>query len=84
MGATLTDQNCIHPEDKVFSVTFVDSVTKFDGYRPNYRHLTPKIDQNGFCPAHFLDFGNGSPDEILLIFWYRRIGKCVPKLILAF
>jgi hypothetical protein len=37
----------------------VESVTKFDGYRPNYCHLTPKVDRNGFCPARFLCHGNG-------------------------
>jgi hypothetical protein len=35
--------------------------------RTNYRHLTPKVDRNGFCPARFLCHGNGSPDEILSI-----------------
>jgi hypothetical protein len=54
-------------EEKVFSVTFVESVTKSDGYRPNYRHLTPKADWNCFCPARFLCHGNGLPDEILSI-----------------
>jgi hypothetical protein len=57
----------IHSEEKVFSVTLVESVTKFDGYRQNYCHLTPKVNRNGFCPARFLCHGNGSPDEILSI-----------------
>jgi hypothetical protein len=31
----------------------------------------------------FLCHGNGSPDEILSICSHRRIGKCIPKLILT-
>jgi hypothetical protein len=48
------------------SVRNVHSVTKFD-YIVQTRHLAPKVDRNGFCPARFLCHGNGSPDEILLI-----------------
>jgi hypothetical protein len=51
----------------LLSVGNVQSVTKFDGYRPHYRQLTPKVDQNGFCPARFLCHGNGSSDDILSI-----------------
>jgi hypothetical protein len=36
------------------------------------------------CPEKsFCSDGNGSPDEILWFVWNRRIGKCIPKLILA-
>jgi hypothetical protein len=69
--------------NKVFSVTFVESITEFDRYHPNYHHLTPKVSWSGFCPAHFLCHGNGSPDKILLNVWLRRIGTCIPKLIVA-
>jgi hypothetical protein len=55
----------IHSEQKVFSGRFVKNITKFDEHRPNYRHLTPKVDQNGFYPTHFLCHPNGLPDEIL-------------------
>jgi hypothetical protein len=44
----------IHSEQEAFSVTFVKTVSTFDGYRPNYRHLAPKVDRNGFCVACFL------------------------------
>jgi hypothetical protein len=40
----------------------VQNVKTFDGYHPKCRHLTPKI-----CPARFLLYGNGSPNEILSI-----------------
>jgi hypothetical protein len=38
----------LHSEEEVMSVTFVESVTNFDRYHPNYCHLTPKVDWNGF------------------------------------
>jgi hypothetical protein len=57
----------IHSEEKVFSVTFMESLTKFDRYHPNYHHLTLKVDWNDFCPAHFFCHENGSPDDILLM-----------------
>jgi hypothetical protein len=57
----------IHSEEKVFSVTFMHSRTNFDACCPNYCQLTPKADWNGFCLAHFLCYGNGSPNEILSI-----------------
>jgi hypothetical protein len=41
----------IHSEEKVLSVTLIVNLTKFDGYRPNYAHLTPKVDRNDFCPV---------------------------------
>jgi hypothetical protein len=68
----------IHSEEKVCSVTFMESVTKFDGYRPNYRHLTPKVDRNGFCPARFMCHGNGSPDEILSIYLAQENREMYP------
>jgi hypothetical protein len=42
-------------------------VAKFDEYRPNYRYITLKVDQNSFYPACFLYHGNSSPDEILSV-----------------
>jgi hypothetical protein len=57
----------IQAEEKVLSVTFVESMTKFDGCRPNYRDLTSKVDQNGFCFDLFLSHGKGLPDGILSI-----------------
>jgi hypothetical protein len=65
VSASVHFRRIIHSEEKVFSVTFVESVTKFYGYRPDYRHLTPKVDRSGFCPVRFLCHGNGSPEEIL-------------------
>jgi hypothetical protein len=67
----------------ILNVGNVQSVTQFDGYRPNYRHLTPKVDRNGFCPARFLCQGNGSPDEILSICLKQENLKIYPKFILA-
>jgi hypothetical protein len=32
--------------------------------RPNYRHLTMKVNRNGFCSARFLCHENGSTDEM--------------------
>jgi hypothetical protein len=73
----------IDSEEKVFSVTSVESDRKCDGYRPNYRHLTPKVDWNGLCPARFLCHRNGSPDEILSNCLAQTIRESIPKLILA-
>jgi hypothetical protein len=67
LQANVHFRRIIYSEQKVFSVTFVESVTRFDGYRPNSHHVTPSDEQNGFCPAHFLCHGIGSPDEILSI-----------------
>jgi hypothetical protein len=58
-------------------MTFVGSVTKFDEYRPNYRHVTPKFGRNGFCPARFLCHGNGS------VCLAQENRKMIPKLIRA-
>jgi hypothetical protein len=56
-----------HSEENVFSVTFVNSLIKFDGCCPNCRNSTPIVDRNVFCPAHFLYHGNGLSGEIKCI-----------------
>jgi hypothetical protein len=76
--ALCTFHRIIYYVEKVFSVTFMESITKFDGYHPNYCHLTTKVDRNGFCPAHFLCHGNSSPDEILLICLTKEIWEMYP------
>jgi hypothetical protein len=40
-------------EEIIFSVIFVECVTKFDGYHPNCCHLSQKVDSNCFCPSRF-------------------------------
>lgn len=58
-------------EENVFTISFVESATNIDGFR----HFTPKVRRNGFCPVHFLSHGNGSPDEILSLLWNSTIGE---------
>jgi hypothetical protein len=43
-----------------------------------YRHLTPKVDRNGFWPVLFLCHGNGSPDGILSIFLAQENREIYP------
>jgi hypothetical protein len=74
-----TYRGITHSKAKVFSVTFVYGATQSDGYRPNYRHLTPKVDRNGFWPARFLCHGNSSPDEILSVCFAQEERKVYLK-----
>jgi hypothetical protein len=65
-------KNKLHSNQKTnnnvtLSVGSVDRVTKFDGYRPNYRHLRPKVDRNGLCSSRFLCHRNGTPEEIMSV-----------------
>jgi hypothetical protein len=68
----------IHTEEKVFSVTFVESITVFYRYHPNYHHLTPKADQNALMKmAHqkrYCDTVNCHT-----IVWRRIIEEYIPK-----
>jgi hypothetical protein len=64
----------------IVSVKNVQGITKFDEYRPNCRHLTLKVDRNGFWLAGSLCREDGSSKDILSNLWHRRIGKCIPAL----
>jgi hypothetical protein len=57
---------------KDFSVTFLEGVTKCDGYSTCYHHITLMVSQTVFCPACFLCHGSGSPDKMFCV-WHRRI-----------
>jgi hypothetical protein len=66
-------------EDIVFAVTFVEIVSKVDGYLSNYSHLTSKVGRKVLCPARFLCHGNGSQDEILSICLAQENRKMHPS-----
>jgi hypothetical protein len=69
--------------DVTLSVLNVRNVTKFEGYRLNYRHLIQKVERKYFCPARFLRHGNGLSWGYYRFVWPSKIGKCIPKFILA-
>jgi len=59
-------------------VTSVDSITKFDGYHPNYRHLTMNVDLNGFCPASCVIEMVHQMTHCQFVL-HEKVRKCIPK-----
>lgn len=73
----------VHCEDNIFWMTFQESVTKYNRYRPHYHHFTRRSPGTvsvvyASCvreKAHRTRYGR--------LVWNRIIEKCIPKLILA-